>query len=199
MRHSTVRKDAKVVLVGDHEVGKSCLVGRMLCELSWNDVCAKASQHGSDNVTQWTVHSDEKGATKHSVTLHDLSGDHKFADKFRSEKRYEGADVVVICYNTAYKETLLNIEKKWMPEIKAGVGAAKKPAILLVGTQVDIRDDASLWLELAVDPVTKEAAEEVAKKIGAHDVVETSAKEDRMADRIGAVLLCLLAEILDNP
>jgi len=68
-----------------------------------------------------------------------------------------------------------NVKEKWVPEI---THHCQKTPFLLVGTQVDLRDDAAILEKLAKNrqrPVSLEVGEKLAKELRAVKYVECSA------------------------
>lgn len=68
-----------------------------------------------------------------------------------------------------------NLEHKWVPEVHHSV---PKAPIIVVGTQVDLREDEGTRIKLAKrrqKPVLVEEGDRLAKKLGAYAYVECSA------------------------
>ena len=111
---------------------------------------------------------------------------------------YPETDVVLLCFSVARSESMENITTKWLPELKRFIPNA---LIVLVGTQVDLRDNADNALRmqqqqqqqqqqqpqqptsLSMDKqqatskryVTRREGEELRKRIRAFKYVECSA------------------------
>ena len=88
---------------------------------------------------------------------------------------YTSTDVFVICFSVMEPSSFFNVAQKWAPEIKH-----YQPDIpwILVGTQIDLRDDKSVLNELSQrrqKPISKEDGEKMARKLGARAYVECSA------------------------
>ena len=80
---------------------------------------------------------------------------------------YPTSDVVIVCYAVDRPQTLENITKFWIPEIRQLQGPKAIP-IVLVGTKSDLRDSARF-------PVSHKTASKVAKKCKAVTYMECSA------------------------
>ena len=95
-------------------------------------------------------------------------------------------DVFLVCFSTVIPESLENVSKKWIPKIRDYCihnRGLPFPIILLVGTQIDLRQDRATLDKLAdknQTPISYKVGEKVAKQLGAANYVECSAmtKED---------------------
>lgn len=81
----------------------------------------------------------------------------------------------LLCFSVVCPTSFHNICEKWLPEIKRH---GNKAPIVLIGTQCDLRHDVKVLIELAQfheQPVSSEAANRMANKIGAFKYIECSA------------------------
>ncbi|CAH3182064.1 unnamed protein product, partial [Porites lobata] len=88
---------------------------------------------------------------------------------------YPQTDVFLVCVSVVSPASFENVKEKWVPEI---THHCPKTLFLLVGTQVDLRDDASTIEKLAKNkqkPITVESAEKQARELRAVKYVECSA------------------------
>ena len=53
---------------------------------------------------------------------------------------YPQTDVFLVCFSTVSPSSFENVKEKWVPEI---THHCQKTPFLLVGTQIDLRDDAA--------------------------------------------------------
>lgn len=88
---------------------------------------------------------------------------------------YPQTDIFLVCFSVVSPSSFDNICEKWYPEIRHHC-----PGIptILVGTQVDLREDKDALQKLAkynLSPVKREAGEKLAKELGAFKYVECSA------------------------
>ncbi|ETO28616.1 RAC GTPase [Reticulomyxa filosa] len=87
---------------------------------------------------------------------------------------YPQTDVFLVCFSVISRNSYDNVKTKvspWVPEIKHHVPTAP---FLLVGTKMDLRNDAEV-LKKVGDPITTEQGQALAKEVGAHKYVECSA------------------------
>ena len=83
--------------------------------------------------------------------------------------------VFLVCFNVTTPESFENVKEKWLPEVHH-----RCPGVpcLIVGTQIDLRDDRQVVENMArrgERPVTRELGESLAKELGAVKYVECSA------------------------
>lgn len=88
---------------------------------------------------------------------------------------YPGTHVFLMCFSIVMPESMKNLELKWIPEVRHQVPNA---AYILVGTQVDLRDDEKIGQKLQKrrqKPVTAEEGQKLAKRLNCECYVECSA------------------------
>lgn len=86
---------------------------------------------------------------------------------------YPRTDVVIVAYNCMSRGSFANTTQKWVPEARHHKG--EQVPILLVATQIDRRSEEGTK-NPHHPPVTTEEGRELAREIGAHAFVETSAR-----------------------
>ncbi|XP_061685839.1 rho-related GTP-binding protein RhoH [Syngnathoides biaculeatus] len=120
----------KCVLVGDCAVGKTAL----LVSFASGTFPDSYKPTVFDN-TGVEVYTD--GAVI-SLGLWDTAGH----DNFRQirPRSYRQADVVLVCYSVANPNSLANVQRKWMAEVRENLPTVP---VLVVGTQTDVRESAS--------------------------------------------------------
>ncbi|XP_070964969.1 rho-related GTP-binding protein RhoU-like isoform X3 [Oncorhynchus clarkii lewisi] len=87
---------------------------------------------------------------------------------------YHNADVFLLCYSVVRPSSFRNATDRWAPEIRHHCPGAP---MVLVGTQLDLREDVQVLVQLARNqerPVSTEEAQQLAKDIGAVSFVECS-------------------------
>lgn len=87
---------------------------------------------------------------------------------------YPKTDVFLVCFSVVSPASFENVRVKWFPEVRRH---CPNVPCLLVGTQVDLRDDLSLQeklLKQKLQPVTSKAGEQLAKELGALKYIECS-------------------------
>src|SRR5688572_5741526 len=88
---------------------------------------------------------------------------------------YPQTDVFLVCFSVTSPASFENVREKWFPEVHHHCPGVP---CLIVGTQVDLRDDPSVREKLSkqkMSPVRKEDGERMAKELGAVKYVECSA------------------------
>lgn len=88
---------------------------------------------------------------------------------------YPQTDVFLVCFSVTSPASFENVREKWFPEVHHHCPGVP---CLIVGTQVDLRDDPSVREKLSkqkMAPVRKEDGERMAKDLGAVKYVECSA------------------------
>ena len=81
----------------------------------------------------------------------------------------------LVCFSVTSPASFENVREKWFPEVHRYCPGVP---CLIVGTQVDLRDDSRVMEKLARQkqrPVTSEADERLARELGAVKYVECSA------------------------
>ena len=112
-----------------------------------------------------------------SLGLWDTAGQEDY-DRLRPLS-YPQTDVFLICFSIVSPPSFDNVKAKWFPEIEHH---APNIPIILVGTKLDLRDDANAINALRskrMEPVGYEQALTVAKEIKAHKYLECSALTQR--------------------
>jgi cell division control protein 42 len=88
---------------------------------------------------------------------------------------YPQTDVFLVCFSVTSPASFENVKEKWFPEVHHHCPGVP---CLIVGTQVDLRDDSQVIEKLARQkqrPVASEQGERLARELGAVKYVECSA------------------------
>jgi len=88
---------------------------------------------------------------------------------------YPQTDVFLVCFSVTSPASFENVKEKWFPEVHHHCPGVP---CLIVGTQVDLREDAAVCEKLARQkqrPVQHDAGERLARELGAVKYVECSA------------------------
>uniref|UniRef100_A0A3Q2CDJ3 Cell division control protein 42 homolog n=1 Tax=Cyprinodon variegatus TaxID=28743 RepID=A0A3Q2CDJ3_CYPVA len=156
----------KCVVVGDGAVGKTCLL-----------ISYTTNKFPSEYVP-----------TVKSSALLLYGTECKFLPRFSTGQEdydrlrplsYPQTDVFLVCFSVVSPSSFENVKEKWVPEI---THHCPKTPFLLVGTQIDLRDDPSTVEKLAKNkqkPITPETAEKLARDLKAVKYVECSALTQR--------------------
>jgi len=155
----------KCVVVGDGAVGKTCL----LISYTTNKFPSEYVPTVFDNYAVTVM----IGGEPYTLGLFDTAGQEDY-DRLRPLS-YPQTDVFLVCFSVVSPASFENVKEKWVPEIAHH--CAKTP-FLLVGTQIDLRDDPSMVEKLAKNkqkPVSFDVGEKLAKELKAVKYVECSA------------------------
>lgn len=113
------------------------------------------------------------GDEPYTLGLFDTAGQEDY-DRLRPLS-YPQTDVFLVCFSVTSPASFENVREKWFPEVHHHCPGVP---CLIVGTQTDLRDDASVKDKLSrqrMQPVRKEDGERMAKDLGAVKYVECSA------------------------
>lgn len=157
----------KLVVVGDGASGKTSLL-----------IAYKDGTFSSDYVP--TVFENSQvmvpvGGKVIELSLWDTAGQEDY-DRLRPLS-YPGTDVIVICYSVDSQTSLLNVSRKWFPELKRNCPDVPR---ILVGCKGDLRGSDGDMVERGQENrqlTTKKDVDDCAKEIGAVSQIECSALE----------------------
>ena len=88
---------------------------------------------------------------------------------------YPQTDVFLVCFSVTSPPSFENVKEKWFPEVHHHCPGVP---CLIVGTQVDLRDDPQVLEKLARQkqrPIAPDQGERLARELGAVKYVECSA------------------------
>ncbi|XP_072366752.1 rho-related GTP-binding protein RhoQ isoform X1 [Scyliorhinus torazame] len=166
------RSMLKCVVIGDGAVGKTCLLMSYANDAFPEEYVPTVFDHYAVTVTV--------GGKQYLLGLYDTAGQEDY-DRLRPLS-YPMTDVFLICFSVVNPASFQNVREEWVPELKE---YAPNVPFLLVGTQIDLRDDPRTLTRLNTlkeKPVTTEQGEKLAKGvqcftylIGAYCYVECSA------------------------
>ena len=158
-------KTIKCVVVGDGAVGKTCL----LISYTQNKFPSEYVPTVFDNYAVNVM----IGGEPILLGLYDTAGQEEY-DRMRPLS-YPEANVFLICFSTVSPSSFENVKAKWLPEVKLH---CPKVPILLVGTQMDLRDNQATLDKLAKNkskPVSQEMGDRLAKELKMVKYAECSA------------------------
>lgn len=121
----------------------------------------------------WLLNVSRIGDEPYTLGLFDTAGQEDY-DRLRPLS-YPQTDVFLVCFSVTSPASFENVREKWFPEVHHHCPGVP---CLIVGTQVDLRDDAAVRDKLAkqrMQPVRREDGERMAKELGAVKYVECSA------------------------
>jgi cell division control protein 42 len=136
------------------------------------------------------------GDDPYTLGLFDTAGQEDY-DRLRPLS-YPQTDVFLVCFSVTSPASFENVKEKWFPEVRLSLPFSLSPLpslltvfsspqvhhhcpgvpCLIVGTQVDLRDDPTVLEKLGRQkqrPVPPEAGERLARELGAVKYVECSA------------------------
>ncbi|CAI4224035.1 unnamed protein product [Auanema sp. JU1783] len=161
---SSPSRQIKCVVVGDGTVGKTC----MLISYTTDSFPVQYVPTVFDNYSaQMTVDTQTV-----NLGLWDTAGQEDY-DRLRPLS-YPQTDVFVLCFSVVSPVSFDNVATKWIPEIRQHCPDAP---IILVGTKLDLRDEAAAKVASGEDrpPVTKGQGQKCAQRIKAVKYLECSA------------------------
>jgi len=159
-------QDIKVMVVGDGNVGKTCL----LISYTTNSFPGEYVPTVFDNYNANAIVDGQPV----NLGLWDTAGSEEY--NTLRPLSYPGTDVFIICFNIFSPQSFEHVLKKWYPEITQHMDT--KPPILLVGTKSDLRSKQSAIESLKVageEPVTYDMGVAMKQEIGAYKYLECSA------------------------
>jgi len=159
-------QNCKLVVVGDGAVGKTCLLISYTTATFPVEYIPTVFNNYAKNVTI--------NGNPVTVTLVDTAGQEDY-DRIRPLS-YMGTDVFLCCFSVVNIATFLNVKTKWVPEV---THHCPKAPFVLVGTKIDLRNDAATLKRLNTKskrgPVTEEEGDALAAELGAIKYMECSA------------------------
>ncbi|KAJ3566678.1 hypothetical protein NP233_g6851 [Leucocoprinus birnbaumii] len=157
--------DHPSLFVGDGAVGKTCL----LISYTTNKFPSEYVPTVFDNYAVTVM----IGEDPYTLGLFDTAGQEDY-DRLRPLS-YPQTDVFLVCFSVTSPASFENVKEKWFPEVHHHCPGVP---CLIVGTQIDLRDDNQVIEKLARQkqrPVTAEQGERLARELGAVKYVECSA------------------------
>ena len=172
------------VVVGDGAVGKTCLLisyttNKFPSEYVPTVSLTVSRYHGpSPHVFSCQVFDNYAvtvmiGGEPYTLGLFDTAGQEDY-DRLRPLS-YPQTDVFLVCFSVVSPSSFENVKEKWVPEI---THHCQKTPFLLVGTQIDLRDDAATVEKLAKNkqrPLSLDMGDRLARELRAVKYVECSA------------------------
>ncbi|KAI9189321.1 Rho GTPase [Blastocladiella emersonii ATCC 22665] len=159
----------KCVVVGDGAVGKTCL----LISYTTNKFPSEYVPTVFDNYAVTVMIGEEP----YTLGLFDTAGQEDY-DRLRPLS-YPQTDVFLVCFSVVSPSSFENVREKWYPEVHHHCPSVP---CLLVGTQVDLRDDPATLDRLAKQrqkPITADLGDSLARELGMEKYVECSALTQR--------------------
>jgi len=180
----------KCVVVGDGAVGKTCL----LISYTTNKFPSEYVPTVFDNYAVTVM----IGEDPYTLGLFDTAGQEDY-DRLRPLS-YPQTDVFLVCFSVTSPASFENVKEKWFPEVHHHCPGVP---CLIVGTQVDLRDDSQVIEKLSRQkqrPVALEQGERLARELGAVKYVECSALTQKGLKNVfdEAIVAALEPPVLKN-
>jgi small GTP-binding protein len=160
-------KNVKIVVVGDDEVGKSCLLLTYMTK----------DFPGKSVITDFPDWHTSVWVENQRIKLDIFETDAGRNWKSSRLESYEGADVFLICFSLVEPKSLENVQSMWMTEIKE---YCTNTPYFLVGTKSDLRDEfdqrADKYKRKGWEKVPKSKGEDMKEAIKAEAYFESSSK-----------------------
>uniref|UniRef100_A0A3Q2Q779 Uncharacterized protein n=1 Tax=Fundulus heteroclitus TaxID=8078 RepID=A0A3Q2Q779_FUNHE len=186
---STPERKMNCVLVGDGAVGKTSLI----VSYTTNGYPTEYVPTAFDNFTVMVV-VDGKPVR---LQLCDTAGQDEL-ERLRP-LCYKNADVFLLCYSVVRPCSFRSLTSKWVPEIHQ---LCPSVPLVLVGTQLDLREDVQVLIHLAQNqqrPVSTEEGQRLALELGAVGFSECSAlTQKNLKDTFDAAILASFQQIDSN-
>ncbi|XP_029110062.1 rho-related GTP-binding protein RhoQ isoform X1 [Scleropages formosus] len=146
----------KCVVVGDGAVGKTCLLMSYANDAFPEEYVPTVFDHYAVSVTV--------GGKQYLLGLYDTAGQEDY-DRLRPLS-YPMTDVFLICFSVVNPASFQNVREEWVPELQE---YAPSVPFLLIGTQIDLRDDPKTIAKLndmKEKPIATEQGQKLAKEVG---------------------------------
>jgi cell division control protein 42 len=158
----------KCAVVGDDGVGKTSL----LISYTTNKFPTENVPTVLSNCSITVMIGDEP----YTLSLFDTAGQEDY-DRLRPS--YPEIGVFLICFSVISPTSFENIREKWIPEVHHHCPNVPR---IIVGTQIDLRDDPAVLERLSQQknrPIIPEQGEKLARELGVDKYVECSARTQK--------------------
>ncbi|KAK3593171.1 hypothetical protein CHS0354_039656 [Potamilus streckersoni] len=161
-----VKVETKIItctLVGDGMVGKTSLALTFMKE-------KLSEKYVSTVFDNFATGTQSITGDRFTINMFDTAGqqDYEGLRVFT----YKESEVIVICYCVVDRESFCSVQDHWILEVQKHLGRANKKPVILVATQVDLRNTND---DNMVTTVSTSEGERLAKYIGAEKFIECSA------------------------
>ena len=162
----------KITVVGDHLVGKSCLIYTFLCR-SYPKIFPPIVLDGTYDI----IIQCDNMPVKHII--YDTRG----TDDYKELRPYSypNTDIFIICFSLQSRKSLDNVKKIWVSEIK---NHCPDVPYILVGTKYDLKDNQISSEKVDEIPVLSIEGEEMKNKINAENYIECSSLTNYNVDEV---------------
>ncbi|KAI3362595.1 hypothetical protein L3Q82_001682 [Scortum barcoo] len=164
----------KCVVVGDGAVGKTCLLMSYANDAFPEEYVPTVFDHYAVSVNV--------GGKQYLLGLYDTAGQEDY-DRLRPLS-YPMTDVFLICFSVVNPASFQNVREEWVPELQE---YAPSVPYLLIGTQIDLRDDPKTIAKLndmKEKPIATEQGQKLAKEVLKYAIQKDTEKKEKCS--IGA-------------
>lgn len=158
-------KSVKIVAIGDGSVGKTCLL-----------VTYTKNQFPEEYVpTVYENYSEMINIENETIRLEiwDTAGQEEYSNLRPAS--YPNTDVFLVCFSLISPDSLEDIERVWIPDVKQYCSTA---SLILVGLKSDLRDNFDSQKDdnegTNFRPIEKDEIDAVKNRIGATEYIECS-------------------------
>lgn len=125
----TVKKNVRILLIGDPTVGKTSLILSLVSEEFAEEVPSKAEEI--------TIPAD---VTPEHVPTHIVDYSTKDQDDTMLEEEVSKASVICIVYSVIDEDSIQRLTTYWLPLLRSLLGEEHRTPVILVGNKVDLAD-----------------------------------------------------------
>lgn len=125
----TMKKDVRILLVGDASVGKTSLILSLVSEEFAEEVPAKAEEI--------TIPAD---VTPEHVPTHIVDYSAREQEDSVLEEEIAKASVICVVYSVVDEDSIQRLTTYWLPLVRNSLGDEHRTPIILVGNKVDLAD-----------------------------------------------------------
>ncbi|XP_044751111.1 cdc42 homolog [Coccinella septempunctata] len=168
----------RCVAIGDGYVGKTSLLSR----LSGKKISENYASTIFENSMVSVIHNNKK----YDLFLIDTAGQEEY--NILRTQAYSYGDIFLLCYSVDNMDSFINIREMWLPEVKTCKDNAK---FLLIGLKNDLRTDVETIDRLNISKkifVSREDAENMAKKLGIMHIECSSKTQDNFNQMINDII-----------
>jgi len=180
-RMSTIKTPVELVLVGDPEVGKSCLLSSLITgQIPLEYVPTVWDKHVAEYQSRALVFVDTGGCQS--------------VDRLRSTAYYHSSPdtIYLVCFSINNHHSFANVSEKWIPDIRHHDPYAK---CILVGTQSDLRRSAAE----SIKSVSNQESLELALNLGCVQYAECSSLTQEGVEEMLEMAVEAATEIIIQP
>lgn len=169
MAHKLIR--GKLVIVGDNNTGKTCLFTAYAKDQCLDAYVPKVFE---GYVAQEVI---EGSDITVDIALWDTIGGTNDYERLLS---YPDSDLLLLCYSIDNRDSMENVEEKWIPEVRH---FCPNVPIILIGNKKDLRNDMENLIK-SHPSVTYEEGYKLSQKIGAYEFIECSSKTRESVNKV---------------